>query len=309
MTILDNNDVYTVILNNQLGKGQTLEEVIQNLSYVLHQTPEDVRGILCHPSFIVEESTPHQQAKTIQQLIIKAGVGCQIKKIYRTDAIDVSTLARNSQVICAECDKQQSVSSNCQYCGINFFKFKTKKHPRPSPYSNQPRSTTQPQHYHTNRSANTNNTARNGFIGLITVIIILFAISTLQRTSQVNKNPITLNNGSEMYAMETLSIRHIDHYEDLIVDGYITIIDFSADWCGVCKQLDKFEQQVLNQRDDVIVRKLDVTQIEDFQLARKKYDLNFRAVPFSIIYDQNGDFIADDSRGRAGQRYIYSLID
>lgn len=152
--------------------------------------------------------------------------------------------------------------------------------------------------------------ARNIMIGVFVISMMLFAVSTLNNTGQKNKHPIILENGQTLYAIETHSIASTEHYEDLIIPGYISIIDFTADWCPDCKRLNKFENKLVDSREDVIIRKLDVSQQEDFYLALKKYGLNFRGVPYSIVYGKDGELIANDSSTqRNGQRYIHSLIN
>ncbi|MCW8932723.1 MAG: thioredoxin family protein [Gammaproteobacteria bacterium] len=306
-------DVYLVILNNQLAKGRTLDEVVHNLSQELNQKPDKIRNLLCQQSFVVESGISQEKAKAIQARIISAGVGCQIKKIPRTDTVDISTLTYNTEVICAKCGKQQLVSSNCTHCGIAFAKFNqnsaavhSSSHKTSSRIGQNSRTQKKTVSHHRQHS----NTARNVFIGIFLVIVMVFAVSTLNKTGQTNKHPITLDDGQQLYAIETHSIEDIAHYKDLIVPGYITIIDFSADWCPVCKRLDEFEDRLVDKREDVIVRKLDVSKTEDFRLALKKYNLDFRGVPYSLVFGKDGELIASDTkRQQDGQRYIHSLID
>lgn len=304
------DDVYLVILNNQLAKGRTLDEVIQNLSHELNQGPDEIKNMLSKQMFVIESGVSQKKAKETQTRIINAGVGCQVKKIPRTDTVDVSTLARNTQIICAKCGKQQAVSSNCPSCGIAFSKFS------PDPVGVHSKTQQKPtnRHFRANKNtykkpSSTSNSARNAFIGIFVMIAMVFAVAALNKNGQSSKKAIISDSGETLYAIETHSISNIDHYEDLIVPGYITIIDFSADWCPVCKKLDKFENRLVDEREDVIVRKLDVSKADDFRLALKKYDLNFRGVPHSIIFGKNGDFIASDSNNQQeGRRYIHSLI-
>ena len=151
-------DVYLVILNNQLAKGRTLDEVVNNLSQVLNKKPEEINNLLCKQSFVVESGVSLDKAKATQRQIINAGIGCQIKKIPRTDTIDVLTLARNTQVICAKCGKQQSVSSNCEYCGVALTKYG-----RTNQKTNDTRTASRP----SRPSSPHSNTARNIFFWTI----------------------------------------------------------------------------------------------------------------------------------------------
>jgi len=302
-------DVYLVILNNQLAKDRTLLDAINQLSEALQLQPDEIRNILCKQSFIIESGVNLKKAKDIQTKIIKAGVGCQIKKVLRTDTIDISSLSKGTQVICAKCGKQQSVDSNCSYCGIAFSKFNPSNRATDG-VSQQFNQGAIISHSRYSQNSQKSNTARNLFIGIFLLITLTFAISALKKNGQSNKHPVTLDNGQVIYAIETHTVEDIAHYKDLIVPGYITIIDFSADWCPVCKRLDKFEAQLGTGRNDNLVRKLDISQNIDFRLARKKYDLNFTSVPHSIIFGKNGAFIAsDNNRQRDGQQYIHSLMD
>ena len=140
------------------------------------------------------------------------------------------------------------------------------------------------------------------------VLALFFAVSVLKSTGQAGKYPVTLDSGEEIYTIETFSVTELEHFNRLPVQGFITIIDFTADWCAICKRLARFEETLVAVRDDVLIRKIDVSTDKDFQLALNKYQLNFNAVPYSIVYDKQGKVVAqDNNRQLLGQRFIHSL--
>jgi thioredoxin 1 len=67
-----------------------------------------------------------------------------------------------------------------------------------------------------------------------------------------------------------------------IVGGKISIIDFSAEWCGPCKKMGAVLDSVKKESDDVAVFKIDVD--EETELA-EKYGIS--GVPFAVIFGKD----------------------
>ncbi len=70
------------------------------------------------------------------------------------------------------------------------------------------------------------------------------------------------------------------------VAGKVTVFDFYADWCAACREVDLHAYKLLNQRDDVAVRKLNVV---DWDSALAKHFLaNVPSLPYVVVYGRLG---------------------
>ncbi|MGK3966960.1 thioredoxin family protein [Sorangium sp. So ce118] len=71
-----------------------------------------------------------------------------------------------------------------------------------------------------------------------------------------------------------------------VVRGKVTVIDFAASWCMPCRKLDAHMARVLEARQDVAYRKLDIVDWET-PLARR-YLKQVSKLPYVIVYDTSG---------------------
>ncbi len=78
----------------------------------------------------------------------------------------------------------------------------------------------------------------------------------------------------------------VDIYKHL-VPGKITVMDFFATWCGPCRKADEFFGELLTQRNDIALRKMDIVDW-DSDIA-KHYLQDATEIPYMIIFDAEGN--------------------
>lgn len=96
-------------------------------------------------------------------------------------------------------------------------------------------------------------------------------------------------------------LRLVEQGEDVpeleahLVPGKVTVFDFYADWCAVCRKVDRYVYALLNQRPDVAYRKLNVVSWET-PLAQR-YLANAPGLPLLVVYGKDGRKVATLSGG------------
>jgi thiol-disulfide isomerase/thioredoxin len=74
--------------------------------------------------------------------------------------------------------------------------------------------------------------------------------------------------------------------DEHLVHGKVTVIDFGAEWCAPCKDVDALLFQLLDAHSDLAVRKIDVVDWESD--AAKMHLKNVAQLPYVQIYDKQG---------------------
>ena len=79
-----------------------------------------------------------------------------------------------------------------------------------------------------------------------------------------------------------------EDYNELIM-GDLVLVDFFAEWCGPCKMLGQVLEEISNERNDLIIVKIDVDENPD--LAKLN---GVMSVPTLILF-KNGNVVARQS--------------
>ena len=75
--------------------------------------------------------------------------------------------------------------------------------------------------------------------------------------------------------------------EELLVPGKITIVDFWADWCGACKEVDEKLLVAIAGQPGIAVRKVDI--LDDDSPVARHFDIG--VLPHIRIYSREGELI------------------
>ena len=85
--------------------------------------------------------------------------------------------------------------------------------------------------------------------------------------------------------MKEILINSVEHFDEVIKDG-VCLVDFYASWCGPCKMLAPFIEEVAEEYDGKVkVCKVDVDDVD--ALA---YRYNVRSIPM-LLYFENGKLV------------------
>jgi hypothetical protein len=98
--------------------------------------------------------------------------------------------------------------------------------------------------------------------------------------------------------------------EDYIISGLPTVILFGTKMCPGTKRLKTQFKQFLNLRSDVAVRQIYLPNDWQPDDVREEYQIDVGSVPHIIIYDSDGELVAqDEGRDKKGFEFLYKWMN
>ena len=100
-----------------------------------------------------------------------------------------------------------------------------------------------------------------------------------------------------------MAIVHVtkENFEQLLASEKPVLLDFYADWCGPCRMIAPIVEEIANERDDVIVGKINVD--EQGELAQA-YDV--MSIPTLIVLKDGK--VANQATGARPKAAILALL-
>ncbi|MDD5258939.1 MAG: thioredoxin family protein [bacterium] len=125
-------------------------------------------------------------------------------------------------------------------------------------------------------------------IGLIMVVIYL----NYQSPQPIVSSPTALGSRSLNGNIEKIKLISNGESVDLqkhLVKDYVIVFDFYADWCGPCKVLGPKIEELVNQYDNVLLRKINIVNWNSN--VTRQYAIQF--VPNVRVYDRKGQMVGE----------------
>ena len=95
-----------------------------------------------------------------------------------------------------------------------------------------------------------------------------------------------------------------ENFDEIVINiGKPILLDFWAPWCGPCQQIAPIVEQIAEEREDVIVGKVNVD--EEMELAQRYRVLS---IP-TLVVVQNGGEVTAKAVGFRSREDILALLD
>lgn len=142
---------------------------------------------------------------------------------------------------------------------------------------------------------------------IVVLVICIFGIKNILDTET-----------EKMINNDTFSEEYYDESEDLKVSSVITVtedtfdeevlnsdkkvvVDFYADWCGPCKQMEPIFEKVASETKDVKFVRLNVDYAQELSLKYGAY-----SIPFLVVFE-NGE-VVETNTGLINESTLKELI-
>ncbi len=130
--------------------------------------------------------------------------------------------------------------------------------------------------------------------GILTIAGLIVALIYLhsQSSAPIVSGPATAgpsNPSGDSDKIKLISNGETVDLQKYLVKDYVIVFDFYADWCGPCKILGPKIEELVNQYDNILLRKINIVNWSSD--VAKQYAIQF--VPNVRVYDKKGQMIGE----------------
>ena len=93
-----------------------------------------------------------------------------------------------------------------------------------------------------------------------------------------------------------------DNFDEVKNSGKVVLLDFYADWCGSCRMLSPIVEEISEERDDIVVGKVNVDEQPELAQAFGVFSIPTLAV-------LKGGEVVSKSAGARPKEAVLELID
>ena len=93
------------------------------------------------------------------------------------------------------------------------------------------------------------------------------------------------------------------NFDEITATDKPVMIDFWAEWCGPCKMIGPIIEQISQERDDVVIGKVDVDNNPELSFKYK-----IRSIPTVLVF-KNGEVVAKKVGGTSKANYEAMLAE
>lgn len=93
-----------------------------------------------------------------------------------------------------------------------------------------------------------------------------------------------------------------DNFDSVVSGKKPVLIDFYADWCGPCRMVSPIVDEIANEREDIVVGKVNVDDSPELASAFKVY-----SIPTLIVF--KGGRVVNQVTGARPKDAILSLLE
>ncbi|PCI59865.1 MAG: thioredoxin [Kordiimonadales bacterium] len=102
--------------------------------------------------------------------------------------------------------------------------------------------------------------------------------------------------------MATIAVTD-ENFEELVLKSdKPVVVDFWAQWCGPCKMIGPILEEISNERDDIIIAKMDIDENPE-----RPTEFGVRSIPTILVF-KNGESVAT-MMGAKPKAQLASWID